>query len=461
MTSNLSKILTLFLTFTFIQSFFRSISTTYNYYLASFWGDFLKFNPGLSAFWSFFFALLFALSIMWDKRTRPIFHFLREVDFSLLLFSIFFGCFMFYNVIRDYGSGTLAFTLSLLTLLLSGMVFWEVLLRIKEGELHFIWLKFFKEMADKRRLVIAMILPLSGIFLYFFVSVLTWFVNPMMLTNSGVIVQMPNNHTIFNHLILSFFLGLLFAVLTFLMDFILKEDQNYEQANQEKLRAERFKAELITNMSHDLKTPLTSLINYVDLLKKLPIEDIKVKEYTEVLDRKSLRLKHLITDLLEASKIGTGNIQLNFETINVSEMLGQVSGEFEEEFLDNQLKLILRFSEHPYFISIDSEHFWRVIENLLSNCLKYSLKQTRVFLEIGEKEDQVNIQIKNTSKVPIDIESSELTEQFIRGDRARLQDGHGLGLYISKNLVELMGGQFKVEVNGDLFSAQIIFNKAI
>ncbi|MEY8457940.1 sensor histidine kinase [Lactococcus ileimucosae] len=312
-------------------------------------------------------------------------------------------------------------------------------------------------MAEKKALLFAMGLPLAGIFLYFLVSVLTWFVIPVMRTNSGLIVRMPNNHTIFNHLLLSSFLALLFAAMTFLMDFILKEDQNYEKTNQEKLRAERFKAELITNMSHDMKTPLTSLINYVDLLKKLPIDQPKFKEYTEVLDRKSLRLKHLIVDLLEASKIGTGNVQLNFEVIDVTEMLGQIAGEFEEDFLEKELTLVLRLPDYPCFLNIDSQHFYRVLENLLSNSLKYSLEKTRVFLELREKEGQVEIQLKNTSKAPIDIESSELTEQFIRGERARTQGGHGLGLYISKNLVELMQGQFKVQVTGDLFVAELIF----
>ncbi|WP_251421010.1 MULTISPECIES: sensor histidine kinase [Lactococcus] len=316
-------------------------------------------------------------------------------------------------------------------------------------------------MAEKKALLFAMGLPLAGIFLYFLVSVLTWFVIPVMRTNSGLIVRMPNNHTIFNHLLLSSFLALLFAAMTFLMDFILKEDQNYEKTNQEKLRAERFKAELITNMSHDMKTPLTSLINYVDLLKKLPIDQPKFKEYTEVLERKSLRLKHLIVDLLEASKIGTGNVQLNFEAIDVTEMLGQITGEFEDDFLKKELTLVLRLPEHPCFLNIDSQHFYRVLENLLSNSLKYSLEKTRVFLELREKEGQVEIQLKNTSKNPIELESSELTEQFIRGDRARTQEGHGLGLYISKNLVELMKGQFKVQVTGDLFVAELTFSPEV
>ncbi|MDT2741873.1 HAMP domain-containing sensor histidine kinase [Lactococcus garvieae] len=315
-------------------------------------------------------------------------------------------------------------------------------------------------MASRKKLLVAMLLPLTGIFFYFLISVLTWFVNPVMRIYSGEIVRVPSNHTIYNNLLLSTFLAILFVSLSFLMDFILKEDRNYEQANQEKIRAERFKAELITNMSHDMKTPLTSLISYVDLLKKLPIENPKFKEYTEVLDRKSLRLKHLISDLLDASKIGTGNIQLNYEQVDVTEMLGQIAGEFEDDFLEKQLTLILRLSENPSFLNIDSEHFYRIIENLLGNSLKYSLEKTRVFLEVKEKNEQVYIYIKNTSKNPIEVESSELTEQFIRGDRARFQEGHGLGLYIAKNLIELMGGQFEVEVTGDLFVAKLTFSQS-
>lgn len=461
MTANFTKIFLLFLAFIFAQSFFRGLSTTYNYYMASFWGNFLTFNTELSAFLSFIFAFLFVLSIVRDKRTKPIFPSLRQLDLSLLLFTSFFSIFMTYNLLRNYESGSLTFILSLLTMFLTGLVFWEVFLRIKERNLHFLWPTFIRRMAEKKALLFAMGLPLAGIFLYFLVSVLTWFIIPVMRTNSGLIVRMPNNHTIFNHLLLSSFLALLFAAMTFLMDFILKEDQNYEKTNQEKLRAERFKAELITNMSHDMKTPLTSLINYVDLLKKLPIDQPKFKEYTEVLDRKSLRLKHLIVDLLEASKIGTGNVQLNFEVIDVTEMLGQIAGEFEEDFLEKELTLVLRLPDYPCFLNIDSQHFYRVLENLLSNSLKYSLEKTRVFLELREKEGQVEIQLKNTSKAPIDIESSELTEQFIRGERARTQEGHGLGLYISKNLVELMQGQFKVQVTGDLFVAELIFSPEV
>lgn len=457
MTANFTKIFLLFLAFIFAQSFFRGLSTTYNYYMASFWGNFLTFDAELSAFLSLIFAFLFVLSIVRDKRTKPISPSLRQLDLSLLIFTSFFSIFMTYNLLRNYESGSLTFILSLLTMFLTGLVFWEVFLRIKERNLHFLWPTFIRRMAEKKALLFAMGLPLAGIFLYFLVSVLTWFVIPVMRTNSGLIVRMPNNHTIFNHLLLSSFLALLFAAMTFLMDFILKEDQNYEKTNQEKLRAERFKAELITNMSHDMKTPLTSLINYVDLLKKLPIDQPKFKEYTEVLDRKSLRLKHLIVDLLEASKIGTGNVQLNFEVIDVTEMLGQISGEFEEDFLEKELTLVLRLPDYPCFLNIDSQHFYRVLENLLSNSLKYSLEKTRVFLELREKEGRVEIQLKNTSKAPIDIESSELTEQFIRGERARTQEGHGLGLYISKNLVELMQGQFKVQVTGDLFVAELIF----
>lgn len=459
LTSNLTRCLTLFFTFIFVQSFFRNISATYNYYMAAFWGNFLIFNVEISTFLPLFLALFFISSILLDSRRRSDRSFLRKIDFALLLFSLFFSFFMTYNLLKTYESGNLTFLLSLLTMLISGAVSWEVLTRIKERRLHFLWLKFFRRMASKKALLFAMFLPLSGIFLYFLVSVLTWFIIPMMRTNSGFLVRTPNNHTIFNDLLISTFMAILFGVLTFLMDFILQEDRNYEQANQEKLRAERFKAELITNMSHDMKTPLTSLISYVDLLKNLPIEDWKFKEYTEVLDRKSLRLKQLISDLLEASKVGTGNVQLNFKYVDVNEMLGQIAGEFEDDFLEKNLTLILRLPEKPCVLNIDSEHFYRVIENLLSNSLKYSLEKTRVFLEVKEKNERVNIQIKNTSKVPIDIESSELTEQFIRGDRSRLQEGHGLGLYIAKNLIELMDGLFKVQVNGDLFVANLTFRK--
>ena len=466
MRSNLIKILSIFLAFIFVQSFLRHISTTYNYYLATFWGDFLKFNFIISALLSLLFLLIFVFSIIWSERTQKVKNVITQMDFSLLLFLVFFSFFITYNLLRNYGSGSLTFMLSLLTMLVSAMGCWEVIMRIKEGNFQFQWWKFFKRMSARTSLILAMVLPLIGIALYFLISILLWFIIPVMRVDSGLVVRIPNTYTIFNDPLISISMAILFVSLTFLMDFILQEDRNYEQANQEKLRAERFKAELITNMSHDMKTPLTSLISYVDLLKNLPIETPKFKEYTEVLERKSLRLKHLITDLLEASKIGTGNVKLNFEQVDVTEMLGQMAGEFEDDFLEKQLTLILRLADNPCFLNIDSEHFYRVIENVLGNSLKYSLEKTRVFLEVKEKDEQVYIYIKNKSKDPIEIESSELTEQFIRGDRARFQEGHGLGLYISKNLVELMGGQFEVEVTGDLFVAKLTFsnnykNKAI
>jgi len=244
---------------------------------------------------------------------------------------------------------------------------------------------------------------------------------------------------------------------TYFVTFALNLSAKYAEASAEKVRAERFKSELITNVSHDIRTPLTSVINYVDLLKKLPLEG-EAAEYVSVLDRKSDRLKMLIDDLIDASKAGTGNEAVEMQAINLNEILGQIAGEFEDNFATRDLSLVLTQADEPISISADNRHLWRVLENLFSNAAKYSLPGTRVFAELGyQDKGRPTFTLKNTSEMPIDLAGDTLTEQFIRGDRARQSEGNGLGLYIAKNLVELMDGQFAIQVTGDLFIVQIEF----
>jgi len=231
----------------------------------------------------------------------------------------------------------------------------------------------------------------------------------------------------------------------------------YDKANAEKVRAERFKTELITNVSHDIRTPLTSIINYIDLLKTLQIENTDFAEYVGVLDRKAARLKTLIDDLMEASKAGTGNMSVDLCEINLTEIMGQIAGEFDEQFAERGLTLVLRQPDQPVFTIADSRHLWRVLENLFGNAVKYSMPETRVFAEIILRDEGTVFTMKNTSKNHIDLSGDALTEQFMRGDRARLSEGSGLGLYIVKSLVELMGGRFAIHVTGDLFVVEVIF----
>lgn len=228
------------------------------------------------------------------------------------------------------------------------------------------------------------------------------------------------------------------------------------------MKDERLKADLITNVSHDIKTPLTSIINYVDLIKRENIDNPKVREYIEVLDAKSQRLKQLTDDLVEASKISSGNIVLQWDKINLIELLNQTIGEFSEKFEQKGLTPVFRTGKNSIFIEADSRRIWRVIENLFNNICKYALEGTRVYIDIAEmneekKERRVAVSIRNISKSPIMVNSDELTERFIRGDESRTTEGSGLGLSIAKNLTEVMNGRFEIIVDGDLFKVILTF----
>jgi len=242
---------------------------------------------------------------------------------------------------------------------------------------------------------------------------------------------------------------------SFFAEFLLHFSRQFDAANAEKIQAERFKAELITNVSHDIKTPLTSIINYVDLLKSERL-DGKAAQYVQVLDNKSARLKVLIDDLMEASKAGTGNMKVDMQEINLGELVGQIAGEFEDSFAESNLTLVLRQPDEAIFLETDSRHLYRVLENLFSNVAKYALSGTRAFLEIALHEGMPRIVVQNTSASPISLSDGEVTEQFIRGDKARSTEGSGLGLYIAKSLVELLGGEFSIDISGDLFRVVIV-----
>ena len=247
------------------------------------------------------------------------------------------------------------------------------------------------------------------------------------------------------------------AALVHICGYILSLSAEYERANAEKLRAERFKAELITNVSHDIRTPLTSIINYVGLLKSLRVENADFVDYVGVLDKKSARLKILIDDLMEASKASTGNIGVNMQNVDLAEITGQIAGEFDDLFNDQGLTLVLRSPEHPVSALADSRHVWRVLENLFGNVVKYALPGTRVFAESILRGGVPVLAVKNTSREPLDQPGDELTEYFMRGDKARQTEGSGLGLYIAASLMELMGGRLTVRTSGDQFEAELSF----
>lgn len=233
------------------------------------------------------------------------------------------------------------------------------------------------------------------------------------------------------------------------------------KAVETSMKDERMKADLITNVSHDIKTPLTSIINYVDLMKREEIPDEKIRGYIQILDAKSQRLKQLTEDLVEASKISSGNISYVFEKINLTELVNQAIGEFSEKFEEKQLTVVDNLTGQNAFIKADSRRMWRVIENLFNNVYKYALGHTRIYLtlqmESVEEKEFVSLSVKNISAQPLNIEASELTERFIRGDISRSTEGSGLGLSIAKQLTEAQHGKFDIYLDGDLFKVTLTF----
>ena len=223
------------------------------------------------------------------------------------------------------------------------------------------------------------------------------------------------------------------------------------------MKSERLKAELITNVSHDIKTPLTSIINYVDLLKNENIDNEKAKEYIGILDNKANRLKKLTEDLVEASKVSTGNISLNMEKINIVELIKQAIGEFEDKFQKKGLDVIINCLKNEIYIMADSRYMYRIIENLFSNISKYALENSRVYIDLYTIEQEARIEIKNISKEKLNISSEELMQRFVRGDTSRTTEGSGLGISIAQNLTELQHGKFDLILDGDLFKVEMDF----
>lgn len=230
-----------------------------------------------------------------------------------------------------------------------------------------------------------------------------------------------------------------------------------EQALQEQIKSERLKADLITNVSHDIKTPLTSIINYVDLIKREKIQNHRIQEYLNVLDQKSQRLKNLTEDLLEASKASSGTLKVEMTRLDLVEMIWQTNGEFEEKFAERHLELVSRLPEHRVIIEADGRHLWRVLENLYNNAFKYAMEHSRIFTEIECENGHAYFIIKNVSIHPLNVGSEDLVERFVRGDVSRSTEGSGLGLSIAQSLTKLQGGTFEILVDGDLFKARIGF----
>ncbi|MCR4584625.1 MAG: HAMP domain-containing histidine kinase [Lachnospiraceae bacterium] len=231
--------------------------------------------------------------------------------------------------------------------------------------------------------------------------------------------------------------------------------ESIQLAVEERMKSERMKTQLITNVSHDIKTPLTSIINYIDLLKKDDATDSDKEEYLEILSKQSERLKKLIQDLIEASKASSGAVDVNLTELDLCTLAGQVMGEYQDKLEQAGLTLVSRIPEESVTVKADSNLLWRVMDNLYGNVLKYAMPGTRVYTELSADEGAAVLSISNISKEELGISGDELMDRFVRGDRSRNTEGSGLGLSIAGSLMELMGGELKITVDGDMFKAVI------
>lgn len=228
-------------------------------------------------------------------------------------------------------------------------------------------------------------------------------------------------------------------------------------AVDKRLQSERMKTELITNVSHDIKTPLTSIINYASLISQENCSEAQRKEYADVLVRKSEHLKRLLDDLVEASKASTGNLEVSLLPCDAGVLLEQAAGEFEQRCANSGLQLVVSRPENDIRIMLDSRRIWRVFENLMSNACKYSLQGSRVYLSLEEKKGEAVFTLRNTSRSALNISPDELMERFVRGDSSRSTEGNGLGLSIARSLTELQGGRMDIAIDGDLFKVTLRF----
>lgn len=242
-------------------------------------------------------------------------------------------------------------------------------------------------------------------------------------------------------------------------EYLNKISEGMTKAVDERMKSERLKTELITNVSHDIKTPLTSIINYVDLLSKEELHNDKAAEYLEVLERQSSKLKKLIEDLVEASKASSGNLAVDSQQLEAGVFVTQTVGEFEEKLEIAGLELIVGKPQEPVYIMADGRHIWRVVDNLMNNICKYAQKGSRVYVNLEATEKSVSITFRNISKYPLNISGEELTERFVRGDKSRNTEGHGLGLSIAQSLIKLIGGDMNIVVDGDLFKVILTFDR--
>jgi signal transduction histidine kinase len=394
------------------------------------------------AFWGAWASFVVIYAVLWSKarkRNGDSFSLPKTVTIVALWACLFLAG-VFYAAYRYYDLSVIV--LSLIACAAFVGSFWAVLRHLHwAGKADaLVWPDFFKKFPPRKPIGLIMALIISLIIL---IVSLVYRNNAF----AGFLIFLPS-------------MGIFTALAHFLRRHEAELDRLYKAALEKMLKAERLKIELLTNVSHDIKTPLTSIVTYADLIGKLEIQHPDLKEYAAVLSAKSLRLKALIEDLIEASKANTGNIGMSVEPLDLVELAGQIMGEFVEKLAGARLQLVDKLPKEPVCVKADGRQLWRVLENIFSNALKYSLPGTRIYASVLEREGKIVFLLKNVSKEPLDILPDELTEQFARGDRSRGTEGSGLGLYIAKGLAEGMGGSLSVSITGDLFEAAVSLRKA-
>ena len=447
-------------------SIVRANSATFHLYMNLFIGQRMLMPPFVSWILLACCIATYLFSVAKSKG-RQTYNVWQRADASLLAVLTFCTVLLcVYFAKNTYSSffSMMAYLFLLSAIAYAAVMIWlgEIAARIRDGRLieTLYWLAFFRQYPIPQPIGLLMGLLLVGNLLYIASCALKVALDPSWYMQAvEVITDTTHTYSYDYPFSIPWFLLSVFtlAALTYCCAFVLSLSAQYEQANAAAIRSERFKAELITNVSHDIRSPLTSIINYVDLLKALPIEHDAFVEYTDILDKKSARLKTLISDLLEASKASAGTVNMDIHEIDLAEIAGQIAGDVDAQFAERKLTLVMHEPEQPVSIRADSNHLRRVLENIFDNAAKYALPGTRVFVDITSNNGISALSLKNTSESPIDLTGDGLTEQFIRGDRSRQSEGSGLGLYIAKSLVELMGGHFSVRVMGDLFEVELSF----
>lgn len=249
------------------------------------------------------------------------------------------------------------------------------------------------------------------------------------------------------------------GILNPLKEQVEKIKKGFKKAVEKEVKSEKMKTELVSNVSHDLKTPLTSIITYVDLLKDSTLDEEKKKQYLETLDRKSQSLQNLIEDLFEISKVNSENINLNLSKVDLVYLMKQTLLELDYKIKEADLRIKTSFNKDKIIYSLDSQKIFRVFENLIINITKYSLEGSRVYIDIYESDKDIELTLKNIAKEEIKFNSKDIMERFVRGDKSRNAEGTGLGLAIAKSFIEVQGGTFNIVLDGDLFKVIIKFNK--